>query len=833
METQRQSSLFQIISKYLLILMVAMSCGAAIGEQSNKQQNNDEFTLDEITVTAQFQETNLQETPLAITAITGETLELQDIQTVADLGLVVPNANIRAQGNAMGPNAQIGLRGVGQYDFIPAFEPGVGVYVDDIYQETLVGSTLDLLDLQRVEVLRGPQGTLFGKNSLGGAIRLISKLPMGDNTGHIQVTKGNYNRLDFSGAYDFSLIDDVLFMRISGSSKKIDGYEDRLDYTCQMIANGTPELAGSFPSTLRDDKIANGDCKIGEKGGSDSEAAKIMLRYLPSHKLEINIGADYTDVTSDVGAETMLRGFNPTDMFDSYVQDNYIDPTWNLKEGDALTILGDPFVTGNPYTVYESFEDPINGIRWPDKNTEEYKNAFARVDYDLTEDIHLKGIFGYRKYEQVFVTANNTPFAFNAYLIDMKHKQTSYEVRLNGKAFDKLLDWTTGIYYFKSDQHFGGYIGLGTFGIWSQDMGLSAAGFSNNDFFTTESKSAFVHGIFHITEKLSFTTGGRYTSEDKTFTFDHIDYLELSEPLAYGGDHYDWKLGLDYQFTDDIMAYFSASTGFRSEGANPRPYSQAQLQEITGEKILAYEVGAKTDFFDNRLRINGAAFINDYDPRQFMVFGAQCTAIDDFGPPVYAIPYGTLCPAGTAYADTTGSTYAMIYLSAPGTSKGLEFDVTARPFRNLDINGSFGYYDFESDVSPDNPGYVDPDYKDQARYSYNIGAQYRIVFHNGSMLVPRIDMFYQGERNNNSPSSKPIAPYHVVPAYTVYNARLTYMPPDTHWSLALEVQNLFDKFYWVQLGSDRADDGITPTYTRTGVPSPPRMLALTLRYNIF
>ncbi len=124
--------LFTRVLKLILIIGVLLICGTAIGQENEQtkrsKQNQDEFMLEEITVTAQFQETNLQETPLAITAITGEKLELQNIQSVQDLGLVVPNANIRQQGNAMGPNAQIGLRGVGQFDFIPAFEPGVGVY---------------------------------------------------------------------------------------------------------------------------------------------------------------------------------------------------------------------------------------------------------------------------------------------------------------------------------------------------------------------------------------------------------------------------------------------------------------------------------------------------------------------------------------------------------------------------------------------------------------------------------------------------------------------------------------------------------------------------------
>ena len=192
MKRSKRIALFTRVSNFTFIILLALTCTVATGEEKKKdKQQSDEFTLEEITVTAQFQETNLQKTPIAITAVTGERLEEQNILSVKDLGLIVPNANIREQGNAMGPNARIGLRGVGQYDFIPAFEPGVGVYVDDIYNETLVGSTLDLVDLERIEVLRGPQGTLFGKNSLGGAIRLISKLPRGDNTGHVAVTGGD------------------------------------------------------------------------------------------------------------------------------------------------------------------------------------------------------------------------------------------------------------------------------------------------------------------------------------------------------------------------------------------------------------------------------------------------------------------------------------------------------------------------------------------------------------------------------------------------------------------------------------------------------------------
>ncbi len=833
----KRITLFTRVSKFMLTIGVALACITATGQENQEtkqdKQTQGEFTLEEITVTAQFQETNLQKTPIAISAFTGDMLEKQNIQSVKDLGLVIPNAVIREMGNASGPNTMVFLRGVGQSDFIPALEPGVGVYVDDIYVETLVGSMMDLLDLERIEVLRGPQGTLAGKNNLGGSIRLISKAPQGDNTGHFQVTYGDLHRLDFSAAYDFSVIEDKLFARFSASSRKIDGYVDVLDFACQMEANDTPELAGSFPTLLQSNKVTRGECKIGEKGGSQSDAAKLVLRYLPTDKLEINVGVDYTETVADPNAETLLTGLNPdpdapANFFNTIVQNTLVDPAFNTEEGDAFTILGNNFVTGDPFTVYESYMDPLGDTVWPRKSDEWYKNAFAKVDYDITDTMHAKFIFGYRAYQQIFATTNNTPMSFNAYLIDMEHEQTSYELRINGTSFNERLDWTVGGYYFDSSHDYGGYISLGTFGYV-----LPPLGFDNNDYFTTESISAFAHFIYAITDKFSVTAGGRTTSEDKTFSFDHTNFLTIEEPLEYGESFQDWKLSLDYQITEDIMTYISAATGYRADGAVSRPWNASQLESIGNEELLSYELGAKTSFLDNRLRINAAAFYQDYDPRQIYIFGAQCTDYTtnpDHGE--YIFPWGAICPEGTELEGTVG-TYASVYLSAPGTAKGLEFDVSARPIDGLDLNASLSYYDYDTEVDPDHPGYVHPDYKMQAEFTGNIGAQYRVNFKNGSLLIPRIDMFYQGERNNNGLNTKPVAPYHVVPDYTRFDGRLTYISADTHWSLSLEVQNMFDKFYWNDVTAELSDDLSETTFGRTGFPGRPRTFALTLRYNIF
>src|SRR5690606_31595085 len=177
----------------------------------------------EIIVTAQFDEQNLQDTPLAITAVSAAMLEARSQTDLAQVARQAPNVSLAPAGQSFGASLIASIRGVGQSDFNPALEPGVGVYVDDVYFATLTGSVLDLLDLERVEVLRGPQGTLSGRNSIGGAIKLFSKRPTGNNTGYVAATYGARNRLDLRGSGDFGLAEGV-DVRVSGVSKRQKGY---------------------------------------------------------------------------------------------------------------------------------------------------------------------------------------------------------------------------------------------------------------------------------------------------------------------------------------------------------------------------------------------------------------------------------------------------------------------------------------------------------------------------------------------------------------------------------------------------------------------------------
>ena len=222
---------------------LACAIAAALGTVAPAARAQ-EAGLEEIVVSARYREENMQTTPIAISAFSGEELEIRSIENVEDIGLVIPNAYFRRNASNFGPNNTIGLRGLNQVDFSFAFEPTVGVYIDDVYHSTITGSDMDLIDLERVEVLRGPQGTLFGKNSIGGAIRLISKLPQGDDTGMVSLTVGDYDRLDLKAIGDFALVPEKLFLRAVGVTKEQEGYGASLDFTCEMIRRGTPQLAG-------------------------------------------------------------------------------------------------------------------------------------------------------------------------------------------------------------------------------------------------------------------------------------------------------------------------------------------------------------------------------------------------------------------------------------------------------------------------------------------------------------------------------------------------------------------------------------------------------------
>jgi iron complex outermembrane recepter protein len=814
----------------LPLLAAALTCMPAAWAAAPAEEDT---VLEEVIVTAQFRRENLQDTPIAITAVSGEQLENQGVNNVEDLGLVVPNASIRPQGSFSGPTAQIGMRGVQTSEFIFTTDPGVGVYIDDIYHGTLTGGAIDLLDLERVEVLRGPQGTLFGKNSLGGAIRLISKQAKGDDTGSLELTYGTSNRLDLRGTYDFGLTD-KLFVRVTGISKRIDGYQDVLDFPCEMRRRGTPALAGTLPSLVPSNRQQAGNCKIAERGGSQVDGGRLSLRYLASEKLEMSLSGDFTDSYADGQPDSKLTRHQPTNFFNNLYSNNVIFPRFGVR-----FTTDDRFLTGDPFTTYAYPVDPVQGKAFPPGQYTTAWGALGKLQYRFNESLNLDVIAGYRTYQSDWMAdGDQMPIDLNHTYNLQGHSQKSIEARLAGEAFDKKLEWTTGAYRYDATSKLGGYVTLPAFNAILPD-------FNENDRFTTKSTSAFVHGIYHVTDALSVTGGLRYTDEKKVYQFDHSPYLLVSSPLHYGSSHTDWKGSVNYRINPQVMLYASAATGFRSDGAQPRPFTPGQQKEtVPAEELTAYEVGVKLDLFERRLRVNLAVFQDDYDPRVVISAGTQCNfpANPDPGP-VFRGLTGSTCPVGTEVgnsANRTGSPW-FAYASASGKDRGAELELTATPIDRLSINATVGLFDFKSGepatitqpggaVVPNNV-YVGSSFKVQAPFSGSLGMQYELAAF-GGRLTPRFDWFFQGYRSNGI-AYLPQLPGsdNKVPAYGVVNARLTYVPEGGKWEVSVLAENLFDKFYWYQLGPARSNLDGSITDNRTGSPGRPREVSLTFRRN--
>jgi len=254
--------------------------------------------LDEVVVTAQFRQQRLETTPVAITALSGAQLDEHNASSLASLNGLAPNLTVTAGTNTNGPSAQTFIRGIGQSDGHPGLEPGVGIYVDDVYHGLLLGSDLDLTDLDRAEVLRGPQGTLAGKNSIGGSIKLFTKKPDDQTDGYVSASYGDFNLVDVKAGGNFTLVPDTLYARVSAVSKQQDGYMKRLDYAC---VTGTDSSSTQIP--------VHG-CQLGTEGGTDLHAVRLALRWLVSDTVENNFSATESQDRSEVPALKLLASNN-------------------------------------------------------------------------------------------------------------------------------------------------------------------------------------------------------------------------------------------------------------------------------------------------------------------------------------------------------------------------------------------------------------------------------------------------------------------------------------------------------------------------------------------
>ncbi len=731
--------------------------------------------LEEVVITARFREEPLQRTPLAITAITGEALELRNATNVVDIGKFSPNVTINPLGAGYGPTLVANIRGVGLTDFKPVFEPGVPIYVDDVVLARSTGAVLDLLDLERVEVLRGPQGTLFGKNAAGGAIRMVSRKPTGDGPGFIEGTYGKFNRIDFRGAFETSLVKDHVFGRFSFSSKKRDGYVDVLDFACEMARRGTPQLAGTLPRDTAPGGSGHG-CKVDEMGGEDVQAARAAFRFVASDDFEINLIGDVTDDNSKGPADKTLD-INETgtlvllNRFNSQVA----GPRYGVQ-------FDRRFLTDSPFTSYSSFEDPINGLETPNISHVFHWGVSSTADWNIADALSMKLILAHRKFDAEFGRdTDGSPLPINHTFDRFVHDQDSAELRFSGQLFGTRTDWTAGAFYFTATDFQPNFVILYP----NETPAFSQALIDRIDNQDSDNWAVFLHTVNHLTDAMSLTAGVRYTDDKKEFTV--IRSQQSNGALLFpittataSSSRTTPMTSLSYQFTPTLNSYVSWQRGFRGGGFNPRPASAAQVTSFNPEDLDSYEVGLKSEWLDRRLRLNLAAFYVKYSDLQLpSVFVGSDNTVTF--PPLNA---------GKAHMD------------------GVELEFQANPFGGFHIDGAVGYLGFQyDDLGKADPAYIlaQTGSVGNARaapckecrplrtpeWTGSLGLQYTAALAGKGALTFRTDATYQSRvfysSNNFFRASQE--------GYTLLDANIGWTSEDDSWSVNLTGTNLTDELY--------------------------------------
>ena len=786
----------------------------------------------DIIVTAQFREQNLQDTPLAITAVNSAMLEARSQTDITQVASQAPSVTLKPQGAAFGPSIAANIRGVGQYDFNPALEPGVGLYVDDVYYATLTGSMFDLLDLDRVEILRGPQGTLAGRNSIGGAVKLYSKRPEGSNTGSIQATYGIRNRIDLRASADFNLAEG-LDARLAGVAKKQDGYVKRMDFGCVYPMGGGARLpsdaplnpgaeinpaVGGIPATMP----AGSDCVVADEGNVNLFGMRGQLRWRPSDTIDINIIGDYTVDDRWQAGSVLLETYYPNGVLSSPHYPLPANPPYNNASPPGRDInpygpgiaYDTRFVCG-PYCNFASYTNEPD-TTWPIRDQTDGRIKFegwglsGQLDWDLADRLKLVSITAYREYVSNFQNDNDTsPMAHSLGYGPLTFHSFSQELRLNGAFGDEEeVEYTIGGYY--GDQK----------SVYTSFQGLRSSNlrFEQSDPVTLTSKAVFANVTWNVTDALSLNGGIRYTDEKKTYKYVRRSPEGGPPPAALAsldgkvgvsaGDKVDYRIALQYRWNDQVMTYAQFATGYKGGGVNPRPFYAQQVLPFGPETLQSWEAGIKTDLFDRRLRLNVAGFFSKYDDIQLTLTNCTVQAGDGFGAPC-ALPVN----AGKA------------------EMKGIEVETTIEPVDGFLIDGALAYLDFDyksfasfatpggGTVAVGGPTNINaPQFGDYPAFTpawkWSLGAQYQIdLGGNAGSITPRVDAAYQGKLYANATNRES----NLIPGYTIANARLTWRNEDGDLSIAAEVTNLFDKYYYLSI-NDQSTGGQGYTNAQPGRP---------------
>lgn len=712
--------------------------------------------LEEILVTAQKREESMQQIPLAVTAFGGAELEELDVASLQEIGARTPGLVFAAFSVGQ---PEIAIRGVGTKEDGASASDSVVVSVDGVYIAARTAQVFDIFDLERVEVVRGPQGTLYGRNSIGGSINFVTTKPTEETKIRLRQSVGNYGRFDTGGLLSGQIAEN-LYGKFSFSRREHNGYIRNL-------------LSGE------------------REGESNTFAWRAALRWTPNENLEVILGADGADDNlgatnrEPVGGKGALHGCNCAS-----------NP---VAVNEALGGAGDPWTSLadlEGYTDRDVYGISLT-INWDvDWATLTSVSAYRNSDFDWLED--SEGLPPSTAYVDLTGSSGNpgiplTAPATSGFSFDISDaavedvEQYVQEFRLTSPG-DGKLRWMAGVFYGYEDTYRTEAFYFPSLGL-PDGLGSDSISIQEN---TTNSFAIFGQASYSISDALTATAGLRYSYEKKKMSAaaDVItglglllkDFDQVSASKSW--NNVSWRAALDYKVNDDVLLYASAATGFKSGGFTGSASTAARAQTpFKPETATSFEAGMKSDLLDRRLRLNVTGFYTDYKDLQ----------VTRFFQPVDA-------SFGEFITENAGK--AEIY--------GLEVEALARPVKGLDLGANYGYLHAKYTKFTGLPSVTDPlntsfdgkRLRQSPKHMFNAFARYQWSLGNAGEMYARVDYRYQA-RSFYDPDNNPIVD---IPAYDIWDARIAYLSPDGRWEVAGWMKNIGEEKYRTHIFSQRGGD---------------------------
>jgi iron complex outermembrane receptor protein len=751
--------------------------------------------IPEIVVTAQKRAQNQQDVPIAITTFTADALQQKNIVDVQGLARLAPSVNLDTASPFGGSNQVLSasIRGIGQDDFGINLDPGVGVYVDGVYFARTTGANVNLLDVSQVEILKGPQGTLFGRNTIGGAINILTREPGDQYKIDAQVSAGSYNRRDFQATMDIPFSDQLL-STFTFSSLNRDGYQQRIPYP-----STTPYVTD--PSTTFGN---NGTETFSTEGGQGEDVIRTKFLWRAAENVKVTVAGDWTHVDESSVPESLLAtitapqtGVVPTTalfgefynlciigVFPAPQAPSCGNPNIkgsNLNPQSYRLPFGNQFITGNPDLSYGT---------GPDYDKMDQYGTSATIDWDLQNDNHLKSITGYRKLQwNVALDTDASPVEMNQGSFAQTQHQVSEELQWTGVALNDALKYSAGLYYFDEQGREADYVTIGG-GL------LQIQGYEGVE---TQSYAGYTHLDYTVVDKLTLIAGGRYSHDHKTLYESQPVFAVAGPPFATTPDGLQTQnfsvftptLGLQYDFTKDLMSYLTFSKGYKDGGWTTRlthPLDPLAIPTFGPEKAKTYELGVKSDWLGRTLQLNADVYYTKYDSIQLNFQEGLSPTIENAGDADIKgaeIEANWIIGGGFSLAATGGFIDAYYTFLEPGINAGQS---CVQPFEGCITTSS---------LLPKTP-----------RWKYSVSPTYKVGLPNEAALRLGIDFTHTSVIANDSINTSLL----MRPVTNVMNVALTYLSPADKYELSVGGTNVTNDRFLTTGNQDTTSSIIYGTY---------------------